>query len=92
MLSPGTKVKHKTFGDGVLIQIDAENMVIEFDRCGKKTLGIIATLGGGFLRTGDEAFDSLVLQNKSILLDAQKIPSRIREAERKLIPYTEYLE
>lgn len=92
MLSPGTKVKHKTFGDGVLIQIDAENMVIEFDRCGEKTLGIIATLGGGFLRTGDEAFDSLVLQNKSILLDAQKIPSRIREAERKLIPYTEYLE
>ncbi len=92
MLSPGTRVKHKSFGDGVLVQIDTGVLVIDFEKCGVKKLGIGHALGSGYLRTGDESFNSLVLQNKSILLDAPNIPNRVRAAERELIPYAEYLE
>ena len=91
-LVPGTSVTHKTFGSGTVVKSEAGCLVIDFAKRGTKTLGIASALGGGYLQTGQADFDSFVQQNKSLLLDAANIPRRLQEAERQLIPYTEYLD
>ncbi|MBQ7541607.1 MAG: hypothetical protein IJT44_04880 [Clostridia bacterium] len=92
LLAPGLKVTHKTFGEGTVVGIEGlKKIIIEFKKSGTKTLGVISTLCGGFFQTENEELNALVLQNKELLLSESKIPTRIKEAKRKLIPYMEYL-
>lgn len=92
MLTPGTHVKHKLFGEGIIVSVeDTKSILVEFKKSGTKKLGVVSSLCGGFLLTENEELNALVSQNKELLLSEQKMPMRLKEAERKLIPYMEYL-
>ncbi len=48
-LEPGTKVKHKIFGEGSFVAYKNDNLIIEFDTAGKKVLSP-TTFNTGILR------------------------------------------
>ena len=90
-LQPGTRIWHKSFGEGVIQELTDKAINVQFTGVGNKTLGTIACIGNGLIRLCDEGKQAELLQYKDILRRDEQIRNAVRRAEQELIPYAEYL-
>lgn len=90
-LQPGTRIWHKSFGEGVIQELTDKAINVQFTGVGNKTLGTIACIGNGLIRLCDAGKQAELLQYKDILRRDEQIRNAVRWAEQELIPYAEYL-
>ena len=90
-LQPGTRIWHKSFGEGVIQELTDKTIKVQFAGAGNKTLGTIACIGNGLIRLSDEGKQAELIQYKDILRKDEQIRNAVRWAEQELMPYAEYL-
>mgnify|MGYP007070320770 FL=1 len=90
-LQPGTPIRHKSFGEGVIQELTDKAITVKFSGVGKKTLGTIACVGNGLIWFDDDEKQAGLLKNKDILRKDEQIRNAVRWAEQELMPYAEYL-
>ena len=91
VFAPGAVIRHTTFGEGTIIEVNGTNMTVAFREAGQKTLGILACFVNGLVTVKDSAAQEHLLEYKDILRRDRQIRSGVSIAEKDLLPYTEYL-
>ncbi len=90
VLQPGAKIRHKTFGGGIIQEITDKTITVHFPDYGKKILGIIVCVGNGLISLGNEENQTKLLSYQDLFRKDEQIRNAVQMAERDYEPYAEY--
>ena len=87
----GTKIRHRTFGEGVVQDLSGTNITAQFAKSGQKTLDIIACVINNLISVEDEAVSEKLQGYHDVLAKDHQIRNAVSWAEKALAPYADYL-
>ena len=88
----GNRVQHKTYGEGVIKDLKDTMVTIEFPELGVKKFGVLITANSGLIDYRNEELSSRASELKDLLENEVFIKSELKESEKALAPYLEFLE
>ena len=92
ILTKGTAVRHKKYGEGIIIEINEDRLTVDFQGdAGRKLLGTSVSLANKLITTDIPGFDELCSDSAKLLTRAMAINNAIKSTETALKPYEEYL-
>ena len=90
-LQAGSNIIHKVYGAGTIVSMEGQSVSVQFPSQPElKKFMLLPSLGGGFLKLGNED-DLLVQSNAKLLQMAGSLERRLKSAEATLEPYQQYL-
>lgn len=89
---PGTKVRHRVFGEGTITSTTQTTMCIDFPLAGEKNLGIAASAVKGIVAVDDPTFPERLKPFEECLLNQRQLRDAVSFAEKQLAPYADYLD
>lgn len=93
MLKKGTKVRHKTYGEGFIKGYDDNRLNVMFPKIGQeKALGLSVALGNGIITIASPEFFVYMEKYEKILKSALDIPRRVKSAKDALEPYKDFVD
>ena len=91
-LTKGTAVRHKKYGEGIIIEINEDRLTVDFKGdAGRKLLGTAVSLANRLITADIPEFDELCGESAKLLTRATAINNAIKSTETALKPYEEYL-
>ena len=91
-LTKGTAVRHKKYGEGIIIEINEDRLTVDFKGdAGRKLLGTAVSLANKLITADIPGFDEMCNDSAKLLTHATAINNAIKSTEAALKPYEEYL-
>lgn len=91
-LTKGTAVRHKKYGEGIIVEINEDRLTVDFSGdAGRKLLGTAVSLANRLITADIPGFDELCGESAKLLTRATAINNAIKSTEAALKPYEEYL-
>lgn len=93
IIQVGDTVTHKQFGQGTIMSIEEDHYRIQFGgNHGIKKIGIFFPLSKGILKPDLKNFEQFIQKYSVVITQMNLIPIRLKNAEKALEPYLDYLE
>lgn len=89
---PGAKIRHKTFGEGIIESVNDTTMTIDFSKASKKKFGIVTSILKCIVSVDNPDFIEVIRTYEECLLHEKSLRDAVSYAERQLEPYEEYLD
>jgi len=92
-VTPGLKVRHKTFGNGEVVSIDHEYVTVTFpDKAQTKPFMTMMSFAGGFLAADVADMAEKIALYKDVIYSERSVVNALKQAETEFAEYKEYLE
>jgi hypothetical protein len=92
-ITAGMIVKHKAFGEGRIVTVDDQYLVVEFPQQGKmKKFPTMKSFAGGFLTANIPGLSEKAAQFRDVIDGEWKIKHALNQAQIRANEYREYLE
>ena len=92
VLTVGTIVHHKKYGDGTVKRNGGTTVVIEFPEIGEKQFGTIIAIANGIIMPEVSGYAEKIEEYRDLLKKENSIITGLSYAEKEFVPYSEYLE
>lgn len=92
VLTVGTIVHHKKYGDGTIKRNGGTTVVIEFPEIGEKQFGTIIAIANGIIMPEVPGYAEKIEEYRDLLKKENSIITGLSYAEKEFVPYSEYLE
>ncbi len=92
-LTEGQRIRHKTFGEGIIRGLVGSILEVEFSQRGEtKKLGLIVSMTNRLLVFGETEIAETIMKYIPVLQKERDIPEKVKRAKEALEPYLDYLE
>ena len=91
-LQPGALIHHRIFGQGEILEAEDNTITIQFPGVGQKSFGSVVCAANSLIRFAQEEKQVQLMKYQDILRRGEQIQTAVKQAEKELIPYIEYLD
>lgn len=92
-LTEGQRIRHKTFGDGIIRGLAGSILEVEFPQRGEtKKLGLLVSMTNRLIVFDETEITETIMKYIPVLQKERDIPERVKRAKEALEPYLDYLE
>ncbi len=92
-LTEGQRIRHKTFGDGIIRGLAGSILEVEFPQRGEtKKLGLFVSMTNRLIVFDETEITETIMKYIPVLQKERDIPERVKRAKEALEPYLDYLE
>lgn len=92
VFEPGTTLRHRSFGEGEIVQAKETSATILFPKVGQKSLAIVDSVANGLITFDDAQVQQKLEGYRDVLRRSALIRNTVNHLENELIQYTDYLD
>lgn len=88
----GTNIKHKKYGEGIIVSVNGTTVSVDFPETGEKKLGLYQSVAMGIISVDNSEYRERLGGYMDYLKKENSIKSALSYSEKQFQPYAEYLE